>query len=196
MLEDVSTLCFTDVVAARDFLARYSTAWNVRNIDISLRVKPLITELYFPGPNGEPEPHIAGLPVTSKNNPWEDLCRRLCALPNLRQLHIRLDSEDLRPWHKRVNETKFLEQLSHVKARVCMLYLPEIPAAPELQGLPGCYLEGDVLKDAPFELQRGPRPNNWQLHLSRVSALPIYASHGGLHRRVFAQTPPSGCAHS
>lgn len=173
MLEDVSTLCFTDVVAARDFLARYSTAWNVRNIDISLRLKPLLTELYFPGPDGEPQPHVAGLPVTCDNNPWEDLCARLCALPCLRRLHLRLDSEDLRPWHKRVHERRFLARLFGVRARVCVLYLPEIPQAPELQGLPGCYLEGDALEGAPFELQRGPRPNNWQLHLSRVSVSPF-----------------------
>lgn len=175
MLEDAFTFCFTDIIAARDFLAEYSTVRNIRNVDISLRVKPLITELYFPGPDGgepEPEPHVGGgggARVTPERNPWEDLCRRLCALPGLRRLHLRLDSEDLRPWHKRVDERRFLARLLGVRARArCVLYLPDVPGSPELQGLPGRYLEGEALEGAPFEVRRGPRPNNWQLHLSRV----------------------------
>lgn len=170
VLESIFTVCFTDIVVARDFLAKYASARNIRNIDISLRVKPLITELYFPaGPDGEPQPHIAGVPVTARRNPWEDLCRRLAALPRLRRLHVRLDSEDLRPWHKRVNEKAFFARLSRVKAREFVLHLPELPEVPELRGLPGAYLEGDLVKTTPFEVRRGPRPNNWQLHLSRVS---------------------------
>lgn len=167
--ENIFTVCFTDIIVARDFLRRHAPIRNIRNIDISLRVKPLITELYFPGPDGEPQPHIGGIRITSKNNPWEDLCRRLAKLPKLRSLHIRLDSEDLRPWHKRVNEKNFFELLLHVDAREYVLYLPELPNQPDHQGLPGYYLEGEILKDVPFEVKRGPRPNNWQLHLSRVS---------------------------
>lgn len=150
-------------------MSEYSTTCTIRNIDISLRIKPIITELYFPGPDGEPQPHIGGVTITSNNNPWEDLCRHLSSLPNLRTLHIRLDSEDLRPWHKRVNERKFFEQLLQVKAREFVLDLPDLPETPELQALPGCYLDGDILKEAPYEVKRSSRPNNWQLHLSRVS---------------------------
>lgn len=171
MLEEAFTFCFTDVVTARDFLAQHSTVRNIRNIDISLRVKPLLTELYFPASDGEPQPHIGGgvVRATAKKNPWEDLCRRLCAA-SLRRLHLRLDSEDLRPWHQRVDEVRFFEQLSRARAaRACVLYLPDIPEAPEHQGLPGAYLEGERLEGAPFEVRRGPRPNNWQVHLSRVS---------------------------
>lgn len=172
-LDNALTFCFTDVMMARDFIAKHAPTKIIRNINISLRLKPLFTELYFPGPDGEPQPHIGGLPVTAKNNPWEDLCRRLSALPDLRQLHIRLDSEDLRAWHKRVNEKKFCETLFQARARNYVLDVPNIPDDPSLQGLPGCYLEGDVLEKAPFELVRGSRPNNWQLHLSRVSLLLI-----------------------
>ncbi|KAF3768132.1 hypothetical protein M406DRAFT_350915 [Cryphonectria parasitica EP155] len=179
-LESVLTFCFTDIIVARDFLVKHAPSRNIRNIDISLRVKPLITELYFPGPDGKLQPHISGLSVTSKKNPWEDLCRRLSMLPSLRSLHLRLDSEDLRPWHKRVNEKAFFKQLSHAKAREFVLYLPDLPEHPELQGLPGCYLDSDVSDDggAPFTVKRGPRPNNWQLHLSRIShTLPENWSH-------------------
>lgn len=152
-------------------MAKYSHR-TIRNIEISLRVKPLFTELYYPaGSDGEPQPHIDGLPLTAKDNPWEDLCRHISALPDLRQLHIYLDSTDLRPWHKRVNERKFLEQLSHARAHNYVLYLPDIPDEPELRGLPGRYLESDVLEKAPYRIKRGPRPDNWQLHLSRVSLL-------------------------
>lgn len=173
-LEDVFTYCFTDTIVARDFLMAYVTTRNIRNIDISLRIKPIFTELYFPGPDGEPQPHIGGTAITPMNNPWEDLCRRLSSLPNLHTLHLRLDSEDLRPWHKRVNEKKFFEQLLQVKARRFVLALPDIPDKCNLQGLPGCYLEGAILERAPFKVKRSPRPNNWQLHLSRVSVpLPV-----------------------
>lgn len=157
---------------ARDFLAKHSARRNIRNIDISLRIKPIITELYYPGADGEPQPHIGGITVTSKTNPWEDLCRRLRAMPDLRELHLRFDSEDLRPWHKRVNERKFFERLLQVQARTFVLNLPDLPAEVEAQGLPGCYLEhGGLVEKAPFEVKRSPRPNNWQLHLSRVGAL-------------------------
>lgn len=173
-MEDVFTFCFTDVGVARDFLAKHSPRSNIRNIDISLRIKPILTELYYPGPDGEPQPHIGGIAITAKSNPWEDLCRQLSSMPGLRELQIRLDSEDLRPWHKRVNEKKFFEQLSHVEARTFLLNLPELPADRDAQGLPGCYLEADGLVDkTPFQVRRSPRPNNWQLHLSRVSSLSV-----------------------
>lgn len=172
VLEDVFTVCFTDTIVAKNFLREYSTR-DIRNIEISLRIKPIITELYYPGTDGEPQPHIGGIAITSKNNPWADLCHRLSSLPNLRTLHIRLDSEDLRPWHKRVNEKKFFELLLEVKARRFVLDLPEIPDKPEAQSLPGCYLDARYLEKAPYQVRRSPRPNNWQLHLSRVSLLHI-----------------------
>jgi hypothetical protein len=140
-------------------------------------VKPLISELYFPGPDGEPQPHIAGVPVTANDNPWEDLSRRLSSLPRLRELHVYLDSEDLRPWHKRVSERSFLKQLLQASARNFALYLPNIPGEAPLQGLPGTYLEDDLLDGASCTVVRGPRPNNWQLHLSRVSQVHLLRRH-------------------
>ncbi|KUI68865.1 hypothetical protein VM1G_04613 [Cytospora mali] len=176
-LDNILTFSFTDIIVARDFLAKFPHR-TIRNIQISLRVKPIITELYFTGPDGEPQPHIGGSVVTTKNNPWEDLCRRLSAMPSLRQLHLYLDSEDLRPWHKRVNERRFFEQLFQARALNYVLNLPEIPADPERQGLPGSYLDdAEELEKAPFQIRRGPRPNNWQLHLSRVSLLQLIRHH-------------------
>lgn len=168
-LEDTLTFCFTDLLVARDFLAKYAPLRTIRNIDISLRVKPLITELYFPGPDGEVPPRVGGVPVTAERNPWEDLCRRLAALPGLRGLHVRLDSEDLRPWHKRVNEKGFFARLLRARAREFVLYLPDVPESPEAQGLPGAYLGEGAIEGGSLRIKRGPRPNNWQIHLSRVS---------------------------
>lgn len=171
LLEDTFTLCFTDIIVARDFLAKHSSRRPIRNIDISLRIKPIITELYYPCADGEPAPHIGGIAITSKNNPWQELCYHLSSMPNLRELQLRFDSEDLRPWHKRVNEKDFFAQLFQVQARRFVLNLPDIPGDLEAQGLPGCYLEnGGALDKSPFEVKRGPRPNNWQLHLARVCA--------------------------
>lgn len=152
---------------------------TIRNLDISIRVKHLFTELYFPG-EGAARPHINGHPVTATQNPWADLCRRIVAMPNLRQLHIYFDAEDLRPWHQRVNERKFFEQLFHARALNYVLYLPELPDNPELCGLPGTYVDGPQVttgEEAPFRIVRGPRPNNWQLHLSRVSHLQLVRRH-------------------
>lgn len=158
-------------MVAKQFLADNASR-TIRNIDISVRVKPLFTELYFPGPDGEPQPHIGGIKVTAKDNPWEELCKRLAELPTLKELTIWLDSEDLRPWHKRVNEREFFARLFQAKAlQNFVLYLPELPDNPDSRGLPGCYLVEDSLENAPFVVKRAPRPNNWQLHLSRVGQL-------------------------
>lgn len=92
---------------------------------------------------------------------------------------MRLDSEDLRPWHKRVHEARFFARLARARAaRDFVLYLPDIPDEPERRGLPeGSYLEeGTAVDGAPFRIVRGPRPDNWQLHLSRVS-LPQLVRH-------------------
>lgn len=190
-LENALTFVFTDIIVARDFLRANAPTRNIRNAELSLRVKPLISELYFPGPDGEPQPHIAGVPVTAADNPWEDLARRLAALPRLCQLHVYLDSEDLRPWHKRVNERGFLAQLLRATARTFVLYLPNIPPEAPLQGLPGTYLDDNLPDDASCTVVRGPRPNNWQLHLSRISqVLPENWTHtlwNQAHDRVMPQ---------
>lgn len=192
-LENALSFVFTDIIVARDFLRAHAPTRNIRNVEVSLRVKPLISELYFPGPDGEPQPHIAGVPVTAKDNPWEDLSRRLSSLPRLRELHVYLDSEDLRPWHKRVSERTFLRQLLRAKARNFVLYLPNIPGEAPLQGLPGSYLEDGLLPDdaSRCAVVRGPRPNNWQLHLSRIShVLPENWTHtlwNQAHDRVMPQ---------
>ena len=113
-------------MTARDFLSS-QPANRVQFVELSIRVKPIITELYFPGPQDGLQPQIAGFPVTAGNNPWENLCRTLCSLTNLRSLRIYLESEDLRPWHSRVAETKFINRLKGVKAKSFLLELPELP---------------------------------------------------------------------
>ncbi|PSR80320.1 hypothetical protein BD289DRAFT_455383 [Coniella lustricola] len=161
--------CFTDIVTARDFLAKHKRSPSIRNITISLRIPNIFAEIYYPlTDTGEPLAHPGGTTLSFQRNPWQDLCRQLSLLSPLRSLHIRLDTEDLRPWHKRVNEKHFFELLTQIQARDYVLYLPELPESLSQRGLPGYYLEGDVLQDAPFEVKRGPRPNNWQLHLSRA----------------------------
>lgn len=166
------TFCFTDILTARNFLARHRRSKYIRNVTISLRIPNILSEIYYPhADTGEAAVHAGGARLSFQSNPWQDLCHRLSLLSPLRSLHIRLDSEDLRPWHKRVNEKQFSELLSRVKAQDYVLYLPDLPEHPSQRGLPGYYLEGDLLQEVPFEVKRGPRPNNWQVHLSRVSLL-------------------------
>lgn len=120
------TFCFTDTITARDFLFRQPVD-RVQSVELAIHMKPILTELYFPGPQDGLQPQIAGFPVTASNNPWESLCRALCTLTNLRNLRIYLDSADLRPWHSRVAETKFLNRLFGVKAKNFILDLPDLP---------------------------------------------------------------------
>jgi hypothetical protein len=111
--------------------------------------------------------------LSMKNNPWQHLCDALVALPHLQDLRVWLDASDLRPWHKRVSETRFFARLCDVrgpdKARF-VLGLPELPErrGPDSHALQGQYLEGGKLDDVPFVVERGTRPNNWRVHLRSI----------------------------
>ncbi|KAL2176882.1 uncharacterized protein P884DRAFT_270255 [Thermothelomyces heterothallicus CBS 202.75] len=183
-----TTFVLTDTRTAGEFLTRYGAdgaRHPLRSLELCIRLPNLLTEIYYPpahsrskGDEGPPA-IFAGrarpmLSVT--NNPWQHLCDALVALPALQELRVWLDSSDLRPWHKRVSETRFFRRLADVrgldKARF-VLGLPELPErrGPDSHALQGQYLEGDKLDDVPFTVQRGPRPNNWQNHLHNILSL-------------------------
>ncbi|KAJ4289432.1 hypothetical protein N0V88_006912 [Collariella sp. IMI 366227] len=66
------------------------------------------------------------------NNPWQRVCDLVAALPNLQDLHVWIDSADLRPWHKRVSETRFFARLMESK-RPLMPSYNQIAAARHLR---------------------------------------------------------------
>lgn len=181
-----TTFVFIDTQTAWEFLSRYSRdgdteRYPFRSIELCLRVPNLITEIYYPpaGRNGGdegPPAVFAGRarPMLSiRHNQWRHLCDELVGLPNLQDLRVWFDSSDLRPWHARVSETRFLGRLFDVrvpdKSRF-VLGLPELPErrGPSTHELEGQYLEGDVLETAPFTVERGARPNNWRVHLRNI----------------------------
>ena len=140
----------------------------------------LMTEIYYPpaGSKGDDGPPAifasqARPTLSMKNNPWQFLCDMLVQQPNLQDLRIWLDSTDLRPWHKRVSETRFLGRLFDVKVpdrTRFVVGLPELPErrGPDSQDLQDHYLEGEKLEKVPFTLERGERPNNWRVHLHNI----------------------------
>lgn len=216
------TFLFTDLVTAETFLFTFPRPHlPIRNIELSIRLSNLLTELYFPyaelaayasavitsnppvsavmtsTPDG-PLPTINPPPtttttiatptrLTSTNNPWSRVCSRLIALSAsspLAHLHIWLDTRDLRPWHKRVSETRMFGVLRGVRMRhpntgEFVLALPEIPGeldgageGPPVQqvigrGLGGeHFLRGDGGEgDDGFVVVRGTRANNWSVHM-------------------------------
>lgn len=164
---DSITFVFIDQVVARTFLRLWSPH-AVRSVEICLAATNFLTELYFPSPQGPPSQLANGPPVTVDNNPWLHLCQALASQTRLRRLHVWFDSRDLRPWHSRVVETRLFAALGRARADDFVLLLPELVAGDRLALPPGSYLEGEALEAAPFEVRRGPRLNNWRVHLSRV----------------------------
>ncbi|KAK4153011.1 hypothetical protein C8A00DRAFT_44017 [Chaetomidium leptoderma] len=177
------TFVFTDTRTAGDFLSRYNQdpeRYPIRSLEFCLRLPNILTELYYPpaGNNGDEGPPAifagrAHPSLSLTNNPWARLCDELAALPNLQDLRFWLDASDLRPWHKRVSETRFFGRLFDVrvpdKSRF-VLGLPELPErrGPDSLALAAHYLEGHNMDNAPFTLERGPRPNNWRVHLRNI----------------------------
>jgi len=164
------TFCFTDQSVLHLFLDSYG-ADTIRSIELGIEASPLLMEVYFHAPAG-PSPAIAsGGVITIHNNPWQKTCSKLSEQTRLRRLHVWFDLQDLRPWHSRVVETAFFDGLWGVCAADFVLMLPELhinnrgPSA-ELQAY---LLEGETLEGAPFVVERGPRPNKWRLHLSRMN---------------------------
>ncbi|KAH6856136.1 hypothetical protein B0I37DRAFT_69568 [Chaetomium sp. MPI-CAGE-AT-0009] len=178
-----TTFILTNTPTAVDFLTRYGDDPErrpIRSVEICIRVTNIITEIYYPpagrGRDEGPPAKFAGQArptLSMTNNPWRHLCDGLVALPHLQELRVWLDSSDLRPWHKRVSETRFFGRLFDVRgpgrARF-VLGLPELPErrGPDTYDLRDQYLEGANLDDAPFTVERGPRPNNWRVHLRNI----------------------------
>lgn len=216
------TFLFTDLVAVETFLFTFPRPHlPILNIELSIRLSNLLTELYFPyaelaayasavvssnPPVSAAATHEGPLPtinppptttssstvtpptrLTATNNPWSRVCSRLVALSltsPLSHLHIWLDTRDLRPWHKRVSETRMFGALRGVRMRRgggteprFVLALPEIPTeldggageGPPVQQVIGRGLGGEhFLREGGedgFVVVRGTRANNWSVHM-------------------------------
>ncbi len=125
-----------------------------------------MVELYYP--RADTEAPLLTLPTRSQisveNNQWERLCKTLATFEDLRELRLWFHSQDLRSWHRRFAETRFFRSLWHVKARNFTLALPKLPQTRGMEE--SAYLDGEILDRAPFRVERGPRPNNWEVHLA------------------------------
>ncbi|KAK0750906.1 hypothetical protein B0T18DRAFT_443528 [Schizothecium vesticola] len=171
------TFLFTDLTAAEIFLFTFPRPHlPLRNLELSIRLSNLLTELYFPYAELAYHHHLPPTRLSSTNNPWSRVCDRLLALSHaspLSHLHIWLDTRDLRPWHKRVSETRMFGALRG---------LPELPpgdsdgGGPPVQQIIGRGLgrehflregegEGEGEGAAPFVVVRGTRANNWSVHM-------------------------------
>ncbi|KAL2130022.1 hypothetical protein VTI74DRAFT_6993 [Chaetomium olivicolor] len=180
-----TTFIFTDTPTAEEFLSHYASdtdRFPIRSLELSIRATNILTEIYYPpntpGNDEGPPPVFAGQARPSlnmANNPWQRVCDLLIKLTNLQDLRIWFDSSDLRPWHKRVSEMRFFGKLFEVRVpdrNRFVLSLPELPTrrGPDAQVLQGHYLEGEKIENAPFVVERGPRPNNWRVHLRNIVA--------------------------
>ncbi|KAK4188276.1 hypothetical protein QBC35DRAFT_382906 [Podospora australis] len=178
------TWVFTDLSDCHDFLSLYSSSpdrFPIRSIELTIRTTQLLTELYYPssssdGPNptfgtqgqggGSSHPGIS-----MENNPWSRVCDSLSQLKNLHSLRIWFDTRDLRGWHTRVSETRFFAKLFNVKGvknkKNFILALPQVPHFGPGGSLNEAehHLAGEILEAAPFTVERGPRPDNWRVHL-------------------------------
>ncbi|KAK3352599.1 hypothetical protein B0T25DRAFT_567878 [Lasiosphaeria hispida] len=172
------TFLFTDLPLTADFLTRYTPTLPLRSLELHIRATPLLTELYYPYSPAGPDPVSAGGHITMAHNPWARVCALLAQQPppgttTLHSLRIWFDTRDLRPWHKRVSETRLFAGLLGVrvlrKPRF-LLELPELPVETRTasEGLEANhFFAGDaVLDGAPFTVVRGPRPNNWRVHFA------------------------------
>ncbi|KAK3939051.1 hypothetical protein QBC46DRAFT_388960 [Diplogelasinospora grovesii] len=204
------TFIFTDLVTAGAFLDPTLYPFrvaSVRSIELCIRFTNLLPELYFPDASvvvGPQPGHPNSKPVSMDNNPWQRVCDALKECQKLRDLHIWLDTKDLRPWSQRVHEMRMFRPLFDVKTSGrFVLALPEPPrprasanggggggqgagggdgggaggaGGAEGEGartrgriLDDGYLTEEHLKDAPFTVERGPRPNNWRVHLTMMN---------------------------
>jgi len=158
---------------------------SFRSIELCIRTSPLLTEIYFPysemafpGVNLSegPNPNLGGSRLSMDNNPWARICSHLAYQPSLQDLRIWFDTRDLRPWHRRVSEIRMFGRLFGVRTKSKERFILELPVLPDAipeqsldlsphrMGRHHC-LEGEMLDTAPFIVVRGPRPNNWRVHM-------------------------------
>ena len=134
-----------------------------RSIELCIRASNLLTELYYPynhnnyssssSSNNNSNNSEGPLPIhtgtngtqlSKDNNPWARVCVHLSRQPRLQNLHIWFDRRDLRPWRKRVSETRFFSRLFDIKLLQptnsnlnpnsksnFVLALPELPEIPK-----------------------------------------------------------------
>ncbi|KAK0726393.1 hypothetical protein B0T21DRAFT_385662 [Apiosordaria backusii] len=176
-----TTFIFTDLFEAHEWLSLYGgnpERLPIRSLEICILTTQLMTELYFPtseegeGPNptfGHSNNNDDSHPgISMDSNPWQRVCDQLALLPNLQNLYIWFHTRDLREWHKRMSETRFFARLFNVTVKdrnKFILALPDLPLKPK-RGLPSHhFFENETLEGAPFVVERGPRPNNWRVHL-------------------------------
>ncbi|KAK3687410.1 hypothetical protein B0T22DRAFT_457156 [Podospora appendiculata] len=189
------TFILADLQLAGRFLAQHQHQ-PIRSLELCIRAPNLLTELYYPVPPGaEGTLHVGpafafpGRPALSEdNNPWAHVCDLLLVRGgggDLRDLRIWFDSTDLRPWQDRVSETRLFAKLFGVRVGGgstgtrsrggFVLMLPNIPRQEKRRLGEEHFLEGERVRDAPFVVVRGARPDNWEGHLAgrRVGAVPV-----------------------
>ncbi|KAK4109027.1 hypothetical protein N656DRAFT_847984 [Canariomyces notabilis] len=145
-----TTFVFTNEREAVAFLLAYGQdddRYPLRSLELCVRVSSFVGWIYASEPEDEvqPPPHLCAGPggpgVSIKSNSWHHVCDLLAKLPILRSLHVWVDADDSRPWHRRTRETRFFKRLFDVR----------VANGGSLQ----------KIKDAPFVVERGPRPAYW-----------------------------------
>ncbi|KAK5657825.1 hypothetical protein OQA88_2898 [Cercophora sp. LCS_1] len=177
-----TTFIFTDIPCADEFISLYTLSQtNLRSLEFSIRASNLLTELYFPydelaDPSSDGPILTGSARLSMSNNPWARVCDLLAQQQSLQSLRVWFDTRDLRPWHKRVSETRLFGRLFDVKIANRDKFVLALPELPERNweedteyfphGLAAHhFLEGKVTENAPFKVIRGPRPNNWRVHM-------------------------------
>jgi len=163
----------TDVRQVNRILSKPWPAHEFRSVDVSLLMTASLTDLYLRPGTGRASSGTVDRPATlvnNTNNVWESASRALASLPHLRNLRVWIDSKDLRPWHTAAVETRLFASLSNVRRPgQFVLCLPNLPADETKRGLSGLsssYLEGAELENKPFTVERGDRPDGWDVYLS------------------------------
>ena len=168
------TFIFTELDVASRFLSL--PRWKdmtFQSVEICARTHHPTPELYRPDPNPTGRPPPVGRPdrsrLTSEANAWEHLCSVLVGMGEIRELRVWLDRQGLPNWHQDLSEWRFCDRLRDVRARTFVLGLPDIPADREEAACD--YLEGPVLAELPFVIERAPRIDSWRANLQSMLGL-------------------------
>ena len=163
------TFIFTEVAVAAQFLSlRRWHGMAFQSIEICARMPHPSPELYRP--DKDRSGPLAGRPdrsrLSSKSNAWERLCSVLAGMGEIRELRIWLDRHGLPNWHVNLSEWRFCDRLRDVRAKVFVLGLPDVPEDREEAACD--YLEGAILDELPFVVERAPRIDNWRANLESM----------------------------
>ncbi len=112
------TFQFTDMATARAFVTRWPCVTSVRMV---LQLPSSVLDLYQADDGNGPALVVGGVggqarpsaPISATNNLWHNLCSALAParLPNLRRLHIWIESHDLRSWDRSAAEARVFARL-------------------------------------------------------------------------------------